>query len=80
MYSSDVAIRAIAHSLGMNPITARKYIHLDAPPVKEELGRKILLSADYLQSRIKENPNIGVIHLWREIKKKRTLRSMINRL
>ena len=70
MHATGVGAKAIARVLGMSRNTVRKYIHLDEPPRKDRSRCKVLAFADYFQSRIKQDPNVEVMQLWKEIKGK----------
>ncbi len=70
MSAKGMGTKTIARALGISRNTVRKYIHLDDPPRKDRSRLKILLFADYFHSRIKQNPNVEVMQLWKEIKEK----------
>ncbi len=66
--SEGLTIRAIARVLIISRVTVRKYLQLDEPPRKNGNRTNIESFNDYIQSRMKENKNIEVIQLWKEIK------------
>lgn len=68
LYNSGVGIRKISGALKMSRNTIRKYLHLDAPPLKSSARTNISLFSEYIQKRIEEDKEIQVIQLWKEIK------------
>ncbi len=69
--SKGISIKATAHLLHMSRNTVKKYLHLQEPPRrKSSLQVNIACFDAYICKRIKEEPDIQLMQLYREIKQR----------
>lgn len=69
-YKDGVPIRTIARLVGASRNTVKKYLHLNEPPPKIPARSNLTGYVDYIQSRLREEPEVEIIQLWNEVKER----------
>ena len=71
LQSGGISIKAIARTLNMSRNTVKKYLHLQEPPRRKSSVQVNIACFDaYICKRIKEEPAIQLMQLYREIKQR----------